>query len=127
VGGRDLLDFANVAQTVKVDLTSTTTVAQHANRIVKALGANLEGWRNLTKVALTIDRVQPQNDGNTCGPNSAARFLRAYGFNVSYQQLKQYASFYGTTPETMLEILKKWRPESNLEEGTSFQRILDLL
>jgi Peptidase_C39 like family len=49
-------------------------------------------WRtNQAGVAsfLTLDGDEPQNDGNSCGPNSAARILRFYGYKVSYNDLKQ--------------------------------------
>ena len=38
---------------------------------------------------LDLDGEQPQNDDNSCGPNSAARVLRFHGFHVSYDELKR--------------------------------------
>jgi Peptidase_C39 like family len=45
---------------------------------------------------LFLDGDQPQDDGNSCGPNSAARVLRYYGYHVSYDDLKR--RFHKTDP-----------------------------
>jgi Peptidase_C39 like family len=38
---------------------------------------------------LYLDGEQPQDDGNSCGPNSAARVLRYYAFHATYADVKR--------------------------------------
>ena len=66
----------------------------------------------------------PQYDNSTCGPNSASRFLRFYGFNVSYDQMRQQIKYdgdlvsrvsMGTRPSVLLDALRKYRPQTQLE------------
>ena len=66
----------------------------------------------------------PQYDNTTCGPNSASRFLRFYGFNVSYDQMRAQVKYdgdlvsrvgMGTRPSVMLDAIRKYRPQTQLE------------
>jgi uncharacterized protein with LGFP repeats len=66
----------------------------------------------------------PQYDNTTCGPNSASRFLRFYGFNVSYDQMRSQVKYdgdlvsrvgMGTRPSVMLDAIRKYRPQTQLE------------
>jgi uncharacterized protein with LGFP repeats len=85
----------------------------------------------------------PQTDGWSCGPNSAARFLQFYGYNVTYDFMRLQVQFsgdlvslvqMGTRPDTLLHAIQVWRPETQMEtrvdvaygEG-GLNRILDLV
>jgi hypothetical protein len=104
--------------------------------------------------ATTLDSGYPQNDGWSCGPNSATRFLRHYGYNVTYGQMKDLGrdavTFIniripipflpdirikvglddlglGMPPPALRDILQQFKPDVNLEVGTSFERVLELI
>ena len=66
----------------------------------------------------------PQYDNTTCGPNTASRFLRFYGFNESYDQMRQQVKYdgdlvsrvgMGTRPSVLLDAIRKYRPQTQLE------------
>ena len=92
---------------------------------------------------LNIPGGSPQNDSWSCGPNSGSRFLRWYGTNISYEQLRTVARLdgdllslvgMGTRPGTLLNILRRFRPETKLESrvdvnyaGGALNRVLDIL
>ncbi len=66
----------------------------------------------------------PQIDNTTCGPNTASRFLRFYGFNQSYAQMMNQIEYdgdlvsrvgMGTRPSVMLAAIQKYRPQTTLE------------
>jgi hypothetical protein len=68
---------------------------------------------------------QPQTDDWSCGPNSAARVLRYYGYDVSYSAARAYRLYHtdlidrvkmGTTPGTLLEVMQHWKGDTQLVE-----------
>jgi hypothetical protein len=96
----------------------------NANRVVRG-----DGY-----VFLNVDNADPQDDSNTCGANSAARLLRYYGINMSFARAKAEVSQvlgilggFGSTPSQVYDFLHRYKPDSGVESGTSFQRIKDLL
>jgi len=87
-------------------------------------------------VRIRVPTDQPQNDGWSCGPNSASRLLRAYGQNVSYAQARSFTrhdgnlvswATLGTPPSALLDTLRHWKPDSSKEERSNLQRVIDLL
>jgi Ca2+-binding RTX toxin-like protein len=93
---------------------------------------SLSGGEN---VHIAVDSHQTQDDDNTCGPNSAARLLRSYGIAANYQALKaQVAAIsqtadnnWGTPPPELLEVMRLYKANSQLQSGGDFQTILNLL
>lgn len=84
--------------------------------------------------------IAPQDDGWSCGANVAARYLQYYGVNISYETARwqstktENAPFMspgewgqGTSPDAMVDLLRKYKPDAMLEEETTFSRVLDLL
>ena len=103
-------------------------------------------------VFFPLDAGYPQDDGWSCGPNSATRFLRSYGYNVTYPQMKDLADDastflsipltpfgkprikvsladlgLGVRPPDLLETIRKFKPDTTLEVGVSFERVLELV
>jgi uncharacterized protein YvpB len=87
-------------------------------------------------VKITVPGGSPQNDGWSCGPNSASRLLRSYQiFSATYSALKSDAqqatiiSQYGlgTPPPVLRDIMKKYKANTQLASGASFQSVLDRL
>jgi uncharacterized protein YvpB len=78
---------------------------------------------------------QPQNDDWSCGPNSVSRYLRAYGIDASYSQVRSYTrqqgiiSDYGlgTTPGTLLRVMRHWKPDAQRVDDTDTARMIELL
>jgi len=77
----------------------------------------------------------PQTDNWSCGPNSGSRFLRAYNYDVSYTQFRSdvesegiISDFgLGTTSDTLLEALRRYRPETQQVKDTTTDRMIELL
>ncbi|WP_435008999.1 C39 family peptidase [Tundrisphaera lichenicola] len=88
----------------------------------------------------------PQITGYTCGPNSAMRLLMAYGFRLSgvaeneqassiYKLMRNFARTeglltnlgFGTSPAALRDALRNVRPSTQLEQGVSIDRVLQLL
>jgi hypothetical protein len=82
----------------------------------------------------------PQTDDTSCGPNSAARFLQYYGFNVTYEQIRAEVHDdgdliswlkLGTRPSVLADEIRRYRPETQLEPlvdtAIGLNRILDLV
>jgi Ca2+-binding RTX toxin-like protein len=86
-------------------------------------------------VEITVPDGSPQTDAWSCGPNSGSRFLRSYGYKVSYAKLRAEAQGsniisdfgLGTPPKFLQQILQKYRPSTQRESGASFQSVLDRL
>lgn len=100
--------------------------------------------RNAETVSIqNIPGGSPQNDDSSCGPNSGSRFLKWYGINVSYEQLRALTRLdgdlvslagMGTRPTVLLDVLRRFRPQTNLESrvdvnypGGALNRVLDIL
>jgi LGFP repeat-containing protein/peptidase C39-like protein len=85
----------------------------------------------------------PQNDNWSCGPNSGARLLQYYGYNVSYDYLRSLTQAdgdlishfgMGTRPGTLRDIIGHFYPAVQMEArvslnyaGGGLQHVLDLL
>jgi hypothetical protein len=90
----------------------------------------------LRSVKLTVDTLQPQTDGWSCGPNSAARFLRFHRKDVSYAQTRNFTRHdgnlialigAGTPPSALIDTLQNWRKETRREEASNIGRVIALL
>ncbi|MBL8207947.1 MAG: hypothetical protein JNM09_27180 [Blastocatellia bacterium] len=89
------------------------------------------------RIALDIPYVEPQNDDWSCGPNSAARFLKFYGWDASYPGIRRAAAAtmpqllrdmeVGTTPHALRDTIKPYRPEIVLKRGTNLTEIISAL
>jgi Ca2+-binding RTX toxin-like protein len=106
---------------------------------------------NGEEIHISVDSGYPQDDGWSCGPNSATRFLRNWGFDVSYEQMKDLAKDattildidlpwplpdihvsltdlgLGVPPPALQSMLQQFKPDVNMEQETSFDRVLDVL
>jgi hypothetical protein len=84
--------------------------------------------------------IAPQNDGWSCGPNAAARFLDFYGYKVTYEVARYQATKtenapflspgewgQGTSPDALLALVRKYKPDARLEEEVTFDRLLDVV
>lgn len=77
----------------------------------------------------------PQTDFWGCGPSSGSRFLRAYNVDVSYTKFKSdvesegiISDFgLGTTSDTLLDALRRYRPETKQEKNSNTGRMIELL
>lgn len=91
--------------------------------------------RNGEEVRITVPTDQPQNDGWSCGPNSASRLLRAYGIDASYNAVRSLTSenslvsrfHLGTLPGALKDVIARFKPGVSLEKASSLQRVLGLL
>jgi Ca2+-binding RTX toxin-like protein len=94
-----------------------------------------ENLSNGEHVEITVPNDSPQNDNWSCGPNSASRLLRSYGINASYSALKTLAKQtniitdfgLGTPPPYLLQVLQKYRPESQMKSDARFAEVLTKL
>jgi hypothetical protein len=86
------------------------------------------------------DRVAPQTDSWSCGPNSAARFLQFYGVNISYDQARYLATKLtnapfehpgefdlGTNPQALVNLIHEFKPLVQLKTEQSLDQLLDVL
>ena len=107
-------------------------------------------------VAATSGSSQPiqlpdtgaQNDGWSCGPNSAARILRYYGHDVNYATVRAatdkklflpqkfrnplnnqwIAVRTGTPPQTLQQVMQRWEGDRvKKSPKTSFNRLINLV
>jgi len=86
-------------------------------------------------VQVPVDCDDPQTDGSTCGPNSASRLLRAYGHAVAYAAMVALMRRHswtihfglGSTPRALAQAMRTIRPETELQQDTPFERILELV
>jgi hypothetical protein len=86
-------------------------------------------------VTIAVDGAQPQTDGFSCGPNSGSRFLRSYGFDVSYDSLRHkvkaesllFKCHLGTRPSVLLKVMRKFKSDLDMETKASLQNVLDFL
>jgi hypothetical protein len=85
----------------------------------------------------------PQDDNWSCGPNSGARFLKYYGYNVTYEYLRSLTQAdgdlishfgMGTRPTTLRDILGRFDPAVQVEArvslknaGGGLEHVLDIL
>jgi Ca2+-binding RTX toxin-like protein len=94
-------------------------------------GESLSGGE---RVKITVPGGSPQDDSWSCGPNSASRLLRSYGFNVSYSQMRSLVSEnnlvshfgLGTTPPDLESVMDDFRSTSR-ESGADFSKVTNLL
>jgi hypothetical protein len=86
-------------------------------------------------VTIAVDGDQPQTDGFSCGPNSGARFLRSYGFDISYDTLRHkvkaesllFKVHLGTHPSVLLKVLREFKSDLSMETKAALQNVLDFL
>ncbi|WP_020470607.1 C39 family peptidase [Zavarzinella formosa] len=87
-------------------------------------------------VEIVVPGDAPQNNAWSCGPNSASRLLRSYGYTTAtYAALKVAAQQsniltqydLGTPSPSLLKVMQKYKPDTQLESGAQFQDILDRL
>ncbi|MBA2227083.1 C39 family peptidase [Thermogemmata fonticola] len=92
--------------------------------------------RHCEVVWISVPGGSPQTDNWSCGPNSASRFLRAYGIEVSYETLRSVAASWpdlvsqsnlGTRPGSLRDMIANYRPETQLATGASFETVVNLL
>jgi len=92
-----------------------------------------ETLSNGEHVEITVPSDSPQTNGWSCGPNSASRLLRSYGFTsatygalmVAAQKTNIMTEFgLGTPPPYLLQVLQKYRASSQLESGADFNDVL---
>ena len=92
-----------------------------------------ETLSNGEHVEIIVPTDSPQNDGWSCGPNSASRLLRSYGItSATYAALKVEAQKtniitqfgLGTPPPNLLQVMKKYRAASQLQSGADFDDVL---
>ena len=88
-----------------------------------------------TDSALRLPAVASQDDGWSCGPNSAARILKHYGFDVTYDSVRSRAHEVsalpdvgiGLPPRQLAALLESYHSAARFETETSFERIRELL
>ncbi len=87
-------------------------------------------------IRISVPGGSPQTDNWSCGPNSASRFLRAYGIEVSYETLRSLAAGWpdlvsqsnlGTRPGSLRDMIATYRPDTQLATGASFETVTNLL
>lgn len=104
---------------------------------------NDRAWVNAVSRVFQCERVDisvpggsPQTDNWSCGPNSASRFLRAYGFEISYEALRSRAECwpdlvsqfrFGTRPGSLRDLMAIHRPDTQLATEASFDTVVNLL
>jgi hypothetical protein len=91
--------------------------------------------RNGENVTIAVDGLQRQTDGFSCGPNSGSRFLRSYGFDVSYDSLRRkvrnesllFKLHLGTRPSVLHKVLKGFKSDLTLRTGAALDDVLNQL
>ncbi|MEZ6141902.1 MAG: C39 family peptidase [Zavarzinella sp.] len=90
----------------------------------------------IEKLTITVPGGSPQNDSWSCGPNSIARLLRAYGINATYEEVRSFTRYdgnliswlkLGTPTSQMLDTMRHWKPDSRIETESNTNRIVDLI
>jgi len=88
------------------------------------------------RIMIAVPGVSPQTDNWSCGPNSASRFLRAWGSEVSYETLRSTAAGWpdlvsqfnlGTRPTSLRDMIQRHRPSTQMATGASWVLVRDLL
>ena len=86
------------------------------------------------------DKVAPQNDSWSCGPNCAARFLQYYGVPITYEQARYLATKVnnaplehpgqfglGANPQALVNLIHEFKPLVQLKTEQSLDQLLDVL
>jgi hypothetical protein len=105
------------------------------DRDTLSIVAGTAAVQNGEDVTIAVDGTQRQTDGFSCGPNSGSRFLRAYGFDVSYNSLRRkvkaesilFKMHLGTRPIVLNKVLRGFKSELTLHTGAALQDVLDRL
>ena len=99
--------------------------------VLAALGCT----ENVPPVFISMPPVAAQDDSWSCGPNSAARMLKRYGFPVTYASLREDARDIsalpaigiGLPPKPLRDLLSLYHPNAAFETEVSFERVRELL
>lgn len=99
-----------------------------------------ESLLNGEHVEITLGQVNPQNDSWSCGANSGARVLRSYGYNVTYEQLRQRVTQVwpgandllqqtrvGPPPAFLAKAMQQWKKNTTSQTQTNFNALLQIL
>ncbi len=129
---RRLIPFFIAGLTVLVTVTASNFSLLHP----QAVNAQ-QVSRGNGKVEIQLPSTGLQDDDWSCGPNSAARVLRFYGFNSTYDDLrrtvKRLGKFpgsnrLGTAPHELRNAMSRWAGgEVKLEREARFERLLSLV
>lgn len=127
-----LIPFFIAGLTVLVTVTASNFSLLHpqavnAQQVIRGNG----------KVVIQLPSTELQDDDWSCGPNSAARVLKFYGFNSTYDDLrrtvKRLGTFpgsnrLGTAPHELRNAMSRWAGEKvKLEREANFERLLSLV
>jgi hypothetical protein len=103
---------------------------------------------NISSQPIELPDTGAQNDGWSCGPNSAARILRYYGHDVNYATVRaatdkklflpqkfrnplnnQWIEVRtGTPPQTLQQVMQRWEGDRvKKSPKTSFNRLINLV
>jgi hypothetical protein len=103
---------------------------------------------NISSQPIQLPDTGAQNDGWSCGPNSAARILRYYGHDVNYATVRaatdkklflpqkfrnplnnQWIEVRtGTPPQTLQQVMQRWEGDRvKKSPKTSFNRLINLV
>ena len=101
-----------------------------------------------TSQVIALPDTGAQNDGWSCGPNSAARILRYYGHDVDYAMVRSATDKKlflpqkiqnpfnnqwievrtGTPPQTLQQVMQRWEGDRvKKSPQTSFKRLINLV
>ncbi|MEZ6139198.1 MAG: C39 family peptidase [Zavarzinella sp.] len=94
---------------------------------------NLSGFE---KTVIKVDTDDHQEASWSCGPNSVARFMRAYGIQLTYAQAKRFTEYdgniisyleLGTPPSQLIDTMQHWKPDSRMEKESTTDRLKELV
>jgi hypothetical protein len=116
-----LIPFFIAGLTVLITVTASSFSLLHPQTVNAQQVSRGDG-----KVEIQLPRTGSQNDDWSCGPNSAARIIRFYGFNATYDDLR--TNRLGTAPHELRNAMSRWAGEEvKLERESSFERLLSLV
>lgn len=143
------LTIATIAIAITVMPAISAIATLNRPHLAKAANNSLElVAANVTSQPIQLPDTGAQNDGWSCGPNSAARILRYYGHDVNYATVRaatdkklflpqkfqnplnnQWIEVRtGTPPQTLQQVMQRW--EGNRVKKSpqaSFNRLINLV
>jgi len=142
-----------IAVTVTPSISAITTLKRPHGAVNKSQDKSKDKSQELVAANISSQPIQlpdtgAQNDGWSCGPNSAARILRYYGHDVNYAIVRaatdkklflpqkfrnpldnQWIEVRtGTPPQTLQQVMQRWEGDRvKKSPQTSFNRLINLV
>lgn len=134
-GGNDRLYGGSGNDTLRGDSGRDYLYGQAGSDILIGGSGNDVEFQDSKHVEIEVPNDQKQNDNWSCGPNSAYRILRHYGYDVTYSKMRNLAKRnsvltyfgFGTTPKNLKEVMARYKSNTKIEREISLDRLIDVV